>query len=178
MARDESGLRAEARRRYERARLAAALRAAWYVAPLAIVSLAGCGRPAFTLVVALLLLALVTFLGWRGQAHQRAIAPGVLGGTVPLLLPVALHLTGHPCLGGTCFLGTTACLLGGFAGALVVGFQGARLREPPHLLPLSLLVAGLVGALGCVLAGLTGVLGMAAGLAVAAGPVYWAARRV
>jgi hypothetical protein len=171
MALDDEGLRVAARRRYERARLTSALRASWYVVPLAAVSLAGCGRPAATIAVGLGLLALVTYLGWRGGAHRRAIAPGVLGGVVPLIVPPAINLTGHPCLGGICMAATAACLAGGFVGALVVGLHSARLRQSS--LALSLVVAALVGSLGCVLAGLSGVLGMAAGFVVAAGPVYW-----
>jgi hypothetical protein len=173
MALDEERLRIAARRRYERARLVSALRGSWYVVPLAVVSLAGCGRPAATIAVGVGLLALVTYLGWRGQAHRRAIAPGVLGGVVPLIVPPAINLTGHPCLGGICLAATAACLVGGFVGALIVGLHSARLRQPLPSLALSLLVAALVGSLGCVLAGLTGVLGMAAGFVVAAGPVYW-----
>jgi len=173
----EQGLRDRARRAYEWGRLRAALGTALWVAPMAVVSTLVCGRPEVTAPVAIALSALVTYLLWRGGDLGRGVRPGLLAGLAPLLLPLGTRASGHVCLGGICVLLPTVCVVGGLLSGLLVAlaiFRGLPLRLRV-MLP-AFAVAGLAGSLGCLLMGLAGVTGMAAGMALGAAPLVWVPR--
>lgn len=170
---DDAIVRARARRAYELGRLRHGLTLALVVPPLALLSLFGCGAPELTLACGGALLVLVVGLGWRGQGYGRAVLPGVIGGVAPFAAPLLLRWTGSTCTGGLCLSLVVACLAGGvvagaFAGACVRRMAGGS----AGVLVASLAVAGLTGALGCVLAGAGGMLGLGVGMLAGAAPAY------
>jgi len=169
--------RRRSRRAYELSRMRLGFLAALPVIPLVAFSMFACGRPDFSLPAGGALFAVTTWLGARGEAYGRAIVPGFLSGAAPLLLPLALRTSGHCCVGGVCWSGCMlACVAGGVLAGLGAGFfAAAEQRNRGAFLGSVLLVAGLVGVLGCVMAGLSGVAGMALALGTSA-TGYLAAR--
>jgi hypothetical protein len=162
--------RRRSRRAYELSRVRLGLVAALPVIPLVAFSMLACGRPALTIATGVVLFAVTASLYARGQAYGRAIMPGYLAGAAPLLLPVALRASGYCCFGGVCWSGCmVACVAGGLLAGLGAGFFAAAEHRSrgPFLVSL-LLVAGLVGALGCVMIGLSGVVGMTVALGLSA----------
>ncbi len=178
MAVSEDLLIHRARRAYERGRLEVGLRTAAWVAPMVAVSLVTCGHPGATLLTGVALVTLVTTLVARGGEGSRGVRRGLLAGIVPLLLPVVVHVMGHPCHGnGPCLLFPTTCIGGGvLAGLGLCLLTRGRLPRGLGALAPSFATAFLAGSLGCVLMGLGGVVGMIAGMAVGATPLLWVPR--
>jgi len=173
----DAGLVRRARRAYELGRLAAASRRALPLALPISLALAGCGAPQEVLACGGGLLLAVTLFLWRGQEYEAGVWPGVAAGLAPLLLPVLVRFAGHPCRTGACLLLPAVCALGGLAGGVLLGLFAPRPRAGrvvPFVVACS--VAGLTGAVGCLLYGLIGLAVMAAGLAAGAVPLV-AARR-
>lgn len=167
-----------ARRAYEVGRLRWALRFALPVLAAAGAALAG-GRPpllCFALVAALLPLAVG--LSYAGGGAGRAVPSGLVAGGMAMAMPLLTQTVGHLCASDACLsLCLPACVLGGGLAGALVALRAARMeRETPFLLS-GLLLAGLMGALGCTLSGLAGVLGMLVGAVVAGAPVLLTARR-
>jgi hypothetical protein len=107
----------------------------------------------------------------------RGVGPGILAGVAPLLLPVAVQTSGHLCAGGRCLLYPGVCLAGGLAGGLVLAFLAPRPAPGNGIAFMAdCLVAGLTGAVGCLLYGLIGFGGMAVGLLLGAAPALVARR--
>jgi hypothetical protein len=129
-------------------------------------------------VVGLALFALVTVLSWRGQSYGRAVMPGLLAGSIPLLLPLALRSTGLCCVGGVCLpLCMIGCTVGGLAAGVSLGLRSAA--EKDHgwtFLAAAVAIAALAGMLGCVIVGAAGVAGMATAVLLASLPTAVAAR--
>jgi hypothetical protein len=175
MAVPEAALSARARRAYEMGRLRAALPTVALTVPMVGLSLALCDRPAATAGCGAALIAVLLTAAWRGQPYARGARAGLVAGLGPLLLPMATCF--HLCAGGVCLLAPTACIVAALAGGAALGLY-ARHRVPTgagargYLLA-AVGVAALVGSLGCVIAGLSGVVGMLAGLAVGTMPVLW-----
>jgi len=171
--------RERARHAYERGRIRLGLRAALAVIPLMALSMLICGRPELTLPTGGALFAVTAWLRARGQAYGRALVPGYLAGCAPLALPVALRASGHCCVGGACWSGCIlACVAGGLFAGIATGFLSTTERDKrgPFFVSM-LLVSGLVGGLGCAMAGLSGVLGMAVALGTTSLPISWVAQR-
>lgn len=104
--------------------------------------------------------------------------PGLVAGTVALACPVLLHTVGHACLGPSCMmLGIPACVVGGAAAGALIASRAAGEESGGRFLLAAATVAGLMGALGCSLAGAAGVLGMLAGIVLAGAPTLLAFRR-
>ena len=175
---DESVLRLRARRAYEIGRLRWSLRFAPAVVA-AFAAAVACGRPldlCGALGAAVLLL--TVGLSFAGGEGGRAVLPGLFGGSFALALPLAVRTLGHVCLGDACMaLCLPACVLGGAIGGGFLAFRAAREERGGVFLAAGVAVAGLLGALGCTLAGLSGVGGMIAGALVTGTPVLLAARR-
>jgi hypothetical protein len=171
-------LEARARRAYEWGRLRWSLRPSPLVLAAAAAALA-CGRPLpSTCALAGLLLPLSVALSFAGGAGGRAVMPGLLAGTVALACPVLMHTVGHVCLGPSCImLGLPACIAGGAAAGVLIASRAAQEESGGRFLLAALAVAGLMGALGCSLAGAVGVLGMLAGTVAAGAPTLLALRR-
>ncbi|MGE5048433.1 MAG: hypothetical protein ACM3PC_07710 [Deltaproteobacteria bacterium] len=172
MATTDLALEARARRAYEWGRVRASLRLAPVVFAGAAAALA-CGRPLWsTCAVAGVLLPLALGLSIGGGTGGRAVIPGLVAGTVALACPVLMHTVGHACLGPACMtLGIPACIVGGAAAGALIASRAAREESGGRFLVAALSVAGLMGALGCSLAGAAGVLGMLAGLALTSAPI-------
>jgi hypothetical protein len=175
MAVPEDVLVQRARAAYERGRVRASLPTLALVAPMVALSVAVCGRAFLSLSCGALLAAVVVAALWRGQDLARGARVGLVAGTGALLLPMATCL--HLCAGGVCLMAPSACIAAGVLGGAAVGllarrggggepFSGASLAA-------ALAVAGLAGSLGCVIAGLGGLVGMGAGMAAAVAPVIW-----
>jgi hypothetical protein len=171
-------LEARARRAYELGRLRAALR----LAPLVLAAAGAaivCGRPlAVTCVLAVALLLLSVGLAYAGGSAGRAVSPGLLAGAAPLAAPLLMATVGHACFGPLgASLGLPACILGGgLAGVFLARTTARRDADLPFVLA-ALAVAAMTGSLGCTIAGVTGVVGMLAGVVVGGAPVLVAARR-
>jgi hypothetical protein len=147
--------------------------------PASAVSFACCGRPEATGAGAAVLALVVVACRWRGEGFARGVAPGLLAGLCPLLLPVVARLGNFVCDAGTCTLSTLSCLLAGALGGAVLGGVAARQVEGRGgFLVAAAAHAALSGSLGCLLGGVAGLAGMAIGLLAGAAPaLVLAARR-
>ncbi|HEV8122052.1 MAG TPA: hypothetical protein VGQ67_13735 [Candidatus Polarisedimenticolia bacterium] len=171
MIRTEAALLRGARRSYELGRLDRGLRRALLLTPVLFLPVACCVEPAVNVLCGLGLVAAVAFCLWRGESWGRGILPGLASGTAPLLVPLAMHATGHVCHGGRCLM-SSWCVLAGVAGGVVLGLFARRLRDAGgEGLVAASLVAGLLGSVGCLAYGLVGFAGMAAGMAAGALPI-------
>ena len=170
---DEALLPAAARRSYELGRLRRAGRRAGVAAAVAALPLHHCaqaGRAVEGLVGIAALATLVALFTWRGQGYGRGVAPGLVAGVGPLLLPLLASWTGVLCSTTVCGVLPAASVLGGLAGGLALagsafgGGVGAR-RGTSYWFAAGAIAASL-GVVGCLHVGLAGLGGMAAGLFV------------
>jgi hypothetical protein len=170
--------RARTRRAYELGRLRLGLWAALPVIPMAALSLLVCRRPQLTLAAGLALFALAVGLGMRGQVYGRALRPGLWAGSVPLILPAVLRTGGHACIGGACWsLCMIGCIGGGVLAGVAIGLtSAAQEKDRGAFLLVAIVVACLAGMLGCAMAGVSGIAGMAIAIAAAPLPVVVAVR--
>lgn len=167
-------LQRRARRAYEGGRLRAAMPGALHAVGLtAMAALLQHSVKPSLLVLGGLLVLLCLGLGWWGRQWDRAVAPGLLAGLFPLLLPFVVSGAGHVCYTGGCrAFCLMTCVGGGLAAGALLSLAALRLPEGrERFLVASGSVATLCGALGCVLYGLSGVLGLVAGLALISTPV-------
>jgi len=171
-------LEVRARRAYELGRLRAALRVAPFVLAAAAAAIA-CGRPAaLTGALAGTLLLLCVGAAFVGGPGGRGIMPGLMAGVAPLTMPLLMATLGHASFGPACLsLCLPACVVGGAVAGVVIGRSAARLEPDRRFVAAAVAVAALMGALGCTIAGVVGVLGMLAGTVAVGGPVLVAARR-
>jgi hypothetical protein len=176
---DTANVRARAKRAYEVGRLRLGTAPLLLVLALAALSCSlGAAPQVIGLVASALALFAVGFV-WRGGAVGRAVFPGLLAGTAPLLLPVALRHMGYCCIGGSC---VPACMLGCISGGLLAGVMLSRasMTEPHHKGPFlgaaSLLTFG-AGSLGCSLVGVSGLAGIALSVTLVSLPAMLEARR-
>jgi hypothetical protein len=171
-------LEARARRAYELGRL----RRASSLAPFILLGAAAafaCGRPLLlTTSLAGVLLPVCVGLAFAGGPAGRGVVPGLLAGAAALAMPLLVMTIGHACFGDACLsLCLPACVVGGAAAGAVIAKLAARHERDPRFLGSALAVAGLMGALGCTIAGTAGVAGMLAGVLAAGAPLLVTARR-
>jgi hypothetical protein len=173
MAAPEAVLAGRARRAYEGGRLRASLPTVALVVPMVALSILLCGRYAASACSAVALAAVLATAAWRGQHFARGARTGLVAGLGPLLLPLAICL--HMCTGGVCLLAPSICVAGGLVGGAAVGVRarGRADGSSAGYLAVALSVAALAGSMGCLIAGASGVLGMAAGMATGAAPALW-----
>lgn len=171
---DEALLLAAARRSYELGRLRRAGRRAAVAAAVAALPLHHCaqaGRAVEGLVGIAALATLVALFTWRGQGYGRGVAPGLVAGVGPLLLPLLASWTGVLCSTTVCGVLPAASVLGGLAGGLALagsafgGERGNARRGASYWFAAGAIAASL-GVVGCLHVGLAGLGGMAAGLFV------------
>jgi len=151
---------------YERGRLLAGLRTSAMVLPMVAASFGGCGRPATSMAIGVVLATMSTVLVWRGGTAGRAVWPGLVAGLAALVFPlVACKTFEH--FGITGALPLAACFVGGLGSGLIVTRPAMHYREDRAVF---VLVGGgtaaLVGSLGCLSAGFGGVVAMTAGLLI------------
>jgi hypothetical protein len=175
MAVPEAVLSVRARRAYEMGRLRAALPTVAFAAPMVGLSAVLCDRPAASAGCGLALVAVLVAAAWRGRPHARGARAGLVAGLGPLLLPMATCF--HLCAGGVCLLAPAACIVAALVGGAALGRHArhhvsARPDAGGYLVT-ALAVVALVGSLGCVIAGVSGIVGMMVGLALGTVPVLW-----
>jgi hypothetical protein len=86
----------------------------------------------------------------------------------PFAFPILIEASGSPAL---CDLLPWFCAAGGICAGLVLASQRrARVQKVSNYWIAAAVVAGLAGAVGCLIAGAAGLLGLSAGLAIGAAP--------
>jgi len=168
----EARLEARARHAYEAGRILSGARWAAVVAPMAAVSILASGHPLATLVDAVVLASLVGLFQWRGGSYALGNRLGLWAGVPSLLMPMLVVFVGHVCGSSFCPVYPGTCLAGGALSGLLLGWRGLSLGLNRQAWIAAGLVAALAGTLGCLLAGSAGLVGLAAGLALGAGPVF------
>lgn len=177
---EQAALIARARRAYEWGGVRAAAPVAVFIVPMMLLAYPACGQPWATLISGLLLTVLTIGLLWRGQEYGAAVAPGLVGGVVPLVLPLIFHGGGHPCVGDFCWTTTVPLsMLGGVIAGAIVATRAAQIdRRRLAFVVCGLVVAACAGSLGCVYGGLAALLGLAGGVVVGSLPVLVLSRAV
>jgi hypothetical protein len=175
---DLEPLRRRARRAYEIGRLVRACIDAWPVLVIVALALTFTSRPGVVAAIGGSLALGVVALGWVGRGLQRAIVPGLLAGSLPLVAGLGACHIPHGCGGPTCmrwcmpFI-ATAAVAGGVYMAMRLRRLGGRRRIEVLA---TTIVATWTGAMGCLAFGYGGLLGVAAGILVGAAPVIVHAR--
>jgi hypothetical protein len=164
-------LQRRARLAYEWGRLRAAVPGALPAAGLTLMAAVLGSRATLPLGAALVLLCVG--LGWRGRQWGRAVTPGLLAGLIPLLGPFLVLAAGHVCFGGGCrSFCFASCVIGGLIAGALLSREALRMEQGRlGFILASGTVASLCGSLACILYGLSGVLGLVAGLALVSTPV-------
>ncbi len=161
-------VRRRARRAYEWGRLKHAARRVWLPLVLVLVSEVACGCTPVSYGVIVALIVTTVVLGWRGGDYERAIAPATIGGVIAFLAPLcgtAASLRPDALI--------AVCFAGGVGAGALLALWGVRREVPLRGVVVAAVVhATLVGALGCAVVGVGALLGMGAGLFVAAAPAW------
>ncbi len=165
---ERADLRSRARRAYELGRLRDALGWALVAIPLAALSHTCCLEASWLWSISIATFAIVLGAVWYGRAVGAGARAGLLAGLASWALPVLSWTLGL--VPSTLML--TLCFAGGLASGVLVGRQlrGREAAWAPFLISAAT-VTGLIGALGCTLAGLGGVIGMIAGQLLGAAPI-------
>ncbi len=167
-------LRTRARRAYERGRLQRALLPAALILPAASLAFLQCAQPLPSVACSVALGVLVAAMLYRGQDWGRGARAGLAAGLAPFLLPPAVEALGSPAL---CDLLPWFCAAGGaVAGLVLASRRNVRPANPPAYWVTAALVTLLAGAVGCWIAGVAGLMGLAAGLAAGAVPLLYPVR--
>jgi len=169
---EHPGLRAEARRRYEKGCLLLALsRSAPLLAVVPVILLLARSR-SLAAASALLLLATSVLFLFQGRAYGRALLPGLLAGAIPFGLCALASRAGVVCTAQVCVqLCLASCISGGLIAGFLVGRRAAKLPSGRlGFLASAGWVTVVVATPVCAIAGASGVLGMLFGLAVGTAP--------
>ena len=175
---DLDALKRRARAAYERGRLWRACVEAWPVIVVVAVALAFTSRPGIVAVLGLGLTLGVIALGWYGHGWQRAIVPGLLAGSLPLVAGLGACHIPHACSGPECMRWCMPVIgIAGIAGGLYAGARLRRIgaRRRGEVLVIAT-VATWTGAMGCFAFGFGGLLGVAAGVLLGTAPALVYAR--
>jgi hypothetical protein len=160
-----------ARRAYE---LSRARRAAVGFAPvvlLVVVAALFGERFGYTLAFGSALFLLGVGLLWYGRGVKRAVLPGLAAGLVPLVFGLCAKHIAHACTGDGCMaLCVPACFVGGVIAGIVIDWVALRSASKAGFWIAASGVGLLTGAMGCVCAGVLGLVGLLVGFAVSALP--------
>jgi len=153
-----------ARRAYE---LARARRAVLGFAPVVVLVAAayvfGDGGP-WTTALGLALFACGAAMLWYGRDLKHAVLPGVVAGSVPLVLVLCARQLGDFCTGVSCAaLCMDACVIGGVLTGLAVASVANARRSGPRFWLAASALALVTGAMACVCLGVSGVVGLTLG---------------
>lgn len=168
MARPDLALR-RARRAYERAHVASAVRGVALAAVFAVAAIALHRTTHATWLVAAALAATLATLGWRGGAWRRGSLSGLLAGVPVFAAPALYFMLAH---GGHCpdcmMKPTLSCMLVCLGTSSLVGVavgHAATRDVSPHRFAAGAVASALLtGLLGCGTVGFAGALGIVLGL--------------
>lgn len=171
-----SRLATRARLAYELGGLRLGLWTAWPVLPLTLLSCRCCGPQVVTLSLALILLVGVVGLVAKSRELGRAVRLGLLAGGLCAALPMAVKLL-QLCSVVGCRPMSQFCLYGGLLSGVILGHRAFRIEtHRARFFGVAGGIAALAGAIGCTVAGVAGVLGMALGVIFASTPFFLFAR--
>jgi len=160
-----------ARRAYETTRLR---RAAVAFAPVLLLMTAAVfigHRVGYTMAFGSALFIIGVGLLWYGRSTKRAVLPGLIAGSVPLLFALCAKHVGHACVGDGCMvLCVPACAVGGVIAGIVIDFVCLRGGRGIGFWVAASGIGLLTGAMGCACAGALGLAGLAVGFAASAVP--------
>lgn len=168
---------ARARAAYERGRMRDAIVAAWPVLIAVLVALRLGHSVAWVATIGAGLFVAVVLFRWRGQEIGRGVGPGLTAGIAPLIIPALTVNSMNACSMASCAADCAmwcrvSCVGAGIIAGAVVGFRSAHVGPGWLRFLLSgVAIAAATGAMGCVLGGGMGVLGMLLGFAAGAIPV-------
>lgn len=168
----EDLLRARARRAYELGQLRAAFAVGAWVVPLAALATYCCASQRSVLGLAVASFAACTLLAWRGGVLRKAAIAGLQCGAVAMAMPLVVTLAGFACSPAKVDPRVLAfCVMGGVLAGAVVAWRARVLAERrASFVAAASAVALLLGAMGCLVGGLSGVAGMLAGCLVVTTP--------
>lgn len=157
-----------------RSRVRMACRIALVIIPLSCVAIATSGHTGACACLGLVLFAVAAFFRWRDRAGIDAVTTGLWLGAVPLAAALALNACGIECAQ---LWAITEAELMCFAAGAVAGVAASLLvaRAPHHRRRrwlITIVIASLTAALGCVGLGMAGVLSTLVAL-VASASVVW-----
>lgn len=154
-------------RAYELGRVWKASRVALVVVPMAALCLVESRGSAVCAWLALVLLAVATWLRWRDREGMEAVTAGLVAGVLPLVLGVVLARFDVHCgfTGGDTYCTAGSALVGTLSG-LGIPSPKARWRRRLGSVISAGGVAGLAATLGCVRLGVVGVASMVVGIAL------------
>jgi hypothetical protein len=160
-----------ARRAYEMSRLRRAILAFAPIFVLVVVAAIAGRRSGPTFAFGAGLFAFGVVLLWRGRDIKRAVLPGLAAGLAPLALAICARHAGHVCMGDQCMaVCVPACAAGGLAAGAVIAWIAIRRRRGLGFWLAASGVALFTGAMGCVCAGASGLVGLGLGFAVSGAP--------
>ena len=130
------------------------------------------GRPTCAC-AAVLLMALSVWLRWRDRRGVQVASTGLLAGSIPLVVGLLLARFGIRCDdAASARLCTAIALLAGAGAGVVIAVREARqrARQPSQTNNwlTAIVIAGLAAGLGCLRLGVTGLAGVAGGMAAGA----------
>ncbi len=101
---------------------------------------------------------------WYGRDLGRGVLPGVIGGSLALVLALCANHMGHLCTGERCLSWCLpACVTGGVLAGGIVSFPGFKHQRGAGYWVSASGVTLLTGALGCSCVGYAGIGGLALG---------------
>lgn len=167
MAVDLNHLESRVHRAYEKGRVRHAIAASAPVLALGALVLLLDPRPGVVLLLVGALFVTEALFVWRGQQLGRGALAGLVGGAVPLVFGVCMQLYARLCgsmlVGPSC---TAVCASGGLLAGLWIAWVARRQPSPLAFACAAAATATLMGAIGCACAGLAGVAGLLAGVAL------------
>ena len=162
---DQALLHRRMLRAYEVGRLRMALRILVWLLPLTIVCLTISHRPLVCAAVATALAVAAVALRWRDRAGVAQVKLGLLTGLVPLA--VALGVGQLEALTGRGLGCTPICVVSAAIAGLWLGMRVAEQRRHVRAWFTVIVIASTTASLGCLNLGLSGMLGIALGIALA-----------
>lgn len=171
---DVEALAERAERVAARSRVRMACRIALVIIPLTCVSIATSGHAATCACLGLVLFAVAAICRWRDRAGVDAVTTGLVLGAVPLLAALTLNACGVEC--AQLFAITKAeimCFAAGAIAGIAASLLVARTQQSRRRRWLiTILVASLTAALGCIGLGAAGVVSTLVAL-VASASIVW-----
>lgn len=172
---DLAALERRARAAYERSRWRRAVLDAWPGLVLAGLAFTFGSRPWIVVALTVALLAAIVVMGHRGGAWRRAIVPGLVAGSLPMVAGLSACHIPHACSNPECMAWCMPTIgAAGLLGGVVVAHRVLRAARRGRVVELlgAALLASLTGAMGCIALGVGGLLGLAAGIALGTVPGF------